>query len=67
MQKTDPDTSVTLIELVTDPERYILVQDLANGDSLNYLIGCRDEPLVEREVQLIMKKLAEGVNALYEK
>ena len=67
MRKTDPNTSTTLIELVTDPDRYILIQDLVNGGNLNYVLGCREFPLTEREVQLIMKKLAEGLNMIYKK
>ena len=66
MQKTDSETSITLIEVVADPDRTILVQDLVNGDNLNYLLGCRELPMTEREVQLIMKKLAEAVNSIYE-
>ena len=46
----DPDYSVTLIELITEADRHILVLDYINGGSLNNLIACRDEQLKELEV-----------------
>ena len=47
---TDPETSVTLIELIEDNERYILIQEYVNGGSLNNLVACREKPLSELEV-----------------
>ena len=47
---TDPETSVTLIELVEDSVRYVLIQEYVNGGCLNNVVACRKKPLTELEV-----------------
>ena len=56
---------MTLIELIIDPNRYILIQDLVIGGTLNNVLGCRQTPMKEQEIQLIVEKLAQGVNTNY--
>ena len=63
----DPTTSVTLIELFRDEENTILIQDFANGGSLNQLLDLRQGPLPEAETQLIIRKVVQGLNSIYEK
>ena len=58
---------MTLVELIEDEERYILIQDYANGGCLNNVIAIRSNPLSEQEVQMILWKLAQGLNAIYER
>ena len=64
---TDPETSTSLIELIEEEERYVLIQDYVNGGCLNNVIACRENPLSEIEVQKIVQKLARGLNAMYER
>ena len=63
----DASTSVTLVELFRNADCTVLIQDFANGGSLNNLLDLRKSPLPEVEVQLIIKKLAYGLNSVYEK
>ena len=46
----DKKSSVTLVELLQDGNRSVLIQDFANGGSLNRLLGERQSPLREVEV-----------------
>lgn len=59
-------SSVTLVELIELEDRTILIQDYANGLSLNRLMGERNRPLREAEVQKIIKKLAKGLDVIYQ-
>ena len=58
-------TCVTLVDLIVDEERTILIQDYANGFSLNRLLGERKAPLRESEIQKIVKKLTAGLDDIY--
>ena len=43
-----------------------MIQDFANGGSLNSLLGLRRSQLAEAEIQLIMQKLCKALNATYQ-
>ena len=47
---TDPVTSVTLIELISDSRRHVLIQEYVNGGTLNNVIAARDTQLKECEI-----------------
>ena len=51
LKKTDPVTSVTLIELLEDSEKSILIQEYVNGGTLNNVIAARETQLKEIEIQ----------------
>ena len=66
LSKADKKTSVSLVELIKEKERSVLIQDFANGVSLSRLLGARGGPLREEEAQKIMKKLVKGLNTIYQ-
>ena len=43
-----------------------MIQDFANGGSLNALLGLRRSQLQEVEIQMIMQKLCKALNATYQ-
>ena len=67
LRLADPKTSVTLIELFRERTRTVLIQDFANGGTLQGLLERRRGPLRESEVQLVMQKLTQGLNQLYQR
>ena len=50
LQIADIETSVTLIEIFREEDQTILIQDFANGGSLNNLLDIRKAALPEAEV-----------------
>ena len=66
LKMADKRYSITLIELFKQPDRVIMIQDFANGGSLNALLGLRQAQLAECEIQLIMQKLCKSLNATYQ-
>ena len=64
---TDPATSATLIELLQDSSRHVLIQEYINGGSLNSIIAARETELGEVEIQNILWKIADGLNELYKR
>ena len=67
LKQVDPGTSVTLIELLQDESRHILIQEYVNGGTLNNVIAARETPLKENEIQCILAKIADGLNELYKR
>ena len=65
LRVADSKTSVTLVDLIVDEDRTILIQDYANGFSLNRLLGERKSALRESEIQKIIKKLTIGLDDIY--
>ena len=55
--RVDPATSVTLVEVLYDHNCFIIVQDLANGGTLNNLLGARDQKLSSIELRVLIKKI----------
>ena len=58
---------MTLIELLQDSTKYILIQEYVNGGSLNSVIAARETQLTESEIQHILRKAADGLNELYKR
>ena len=46
----DPETSVTLIEMIETQTRTILIQDFINGGTLNNVLAFRKTPFSEKEL-----------------
>ena len=66
LKMADRRYSITLVELFRQPDRVIMIQDFANGGSLNALLGLRRSQLQEAEIQMIMQKLCKALNATYQ-
>ena len=58
---------MTLIELLQDSSKYILIQEYVNGGSLNSVIAARETQLTESEIQCILRKVTDGLNELYKR
>ena len=64
---SDPETSVTLIEMIETETRTILIQEFINGGTLNNVLACRDTHFSEKELQVMMQQLAKGLSKVYER